>query len=117
MRLSSLALLHLAGVSAGLLAIKAATWPGRSTWIVVVGAAVCGIECRGGGGRTGVRGVGMESGRVETRLELHRLVDQLSDEHVAEVLAFVCWLVRQGQAVPVEELQGMWHRVGERPRD
>jgi hypothetical protein len=42
MRLSSLALLHLAGVSAGvLLAIKAAAWPGRSKWIVVVGAAVC----------------------------------------------------------------------------
>ncbi len=42
MRLSSVALLHLAGVSAGvLLAIKAAAWPGRSKWIVVVGAAVC----------------------------------------------------------------------------
>jgi len=59
----------------------------------------------------------MGSGRVEARVELHTLVDQLSDEHVAEVLAFVCWLVRQGQAVPVEELHGMWHRVGEWPRD
>jgi hypothetical protein len=59
----------------------------------------------------------MGSGRVEARVELHTLVDQLSDEHVAEVLAFVRWLVRQGQAVPVEELQGMWHRVEERPRD
>ena len=50
---------------------------------------------------------------VEARRELHALVDQLSDEHVAEVLAFVRWLVSQGQAVSVEEVQGIWRRVAE----
>ena len=55
---------------------------------------------------------------VEMRVELHALVDQLSDENVAEVLAYARWLVSEDQtAPPASRLAAFRELFDERRRD
>ena len=54
----------------------------------------------------------------ETRLELHTLVDQLSDENVAEVLAYARWLMSEEQIEsPESRLAAFRELFDERSRD
>ncbi len=54
---------------------------------------------------------------VEARRELHALADQLSDEHVTEVVVFARWLVSKEAAVSLDDLLAMWRQPDERRRD
>ena len=55
---------------------------------------------------------------TETRMELHALVDQRSDENVAEVLAYARWLVIEDQPAPPESRLAAFRELfDERSRD
>jgi hypothetical protein len=55
---------------------------------------------------------------TETRMGLHALVDQLSDEQLAEVLAYARWLVSEDQIAPSQaRLAAFREWFDDRPRD